>query len=317
MYEIADWIYKGSGWIVELIKSQYINISTYRPLSGSSYMNLPVELKSPRKGLINIKNKDQKCFLWCHVRHINPSKEHPERIKKTDKKIAEKLDYDGIEFPVQEKDFSKIEVKNNICINVFGYENELVFPIYVSDQKFEDSMDLLLLNDDDKSHYVYIKDFDRFMFHKTKNKNKKYFCKSCLQSFSSNSLLTEHKEVCLSINGAQSVRLEEGAITFKNYFRQIPVPFKIYADFECSLKGVESYEGSYSRRYEDHIPCSFAYKPVSADDKFTKPIVVFRGGNASDEFIKAILKEYRYCKKAMKKYFDKNLIMSKEEEEQF
>ena len=317
MYEIADWIYKGSGWIVELIKSQYINISTYRPLSGSSYMNLPVELKSPRKGLINIKNKDQKCFLWCHVRHINPSKEHPERIKKTDKKIAEELNYDGIEFPVQEKDFNKIEVKNNICINVFGYENRLVFPIYVSDQNFEDTMDLLLLIDNDKSHYVYIKDFDRFMFHKTKNKNKKYFCKSCLQSFSSNSLLTEHKEVCLSINGAQSVRLEEGAITFKNYFRQIPVPFKIYADFECSLKGVESYEGSYSRRYEDHIPCSFAYKPVSADDKFTKPIVVFRGGNASDEFIKAILKEYRYCKKAMKKYFDKNLIMSKEEEEQF
>ena len=66
----------------------------------------------------------------------------------------EKLNYDGIEFPVQEKDFNKIEVKNNICINVFGYENGLVFPIYVSDQKFEDSMDLLLLIDDDQSHYV-------------------------------------------------------------------------------------------------------------------------------------------------------------------
>ena len=185
LYRIDNWINEGSGWIVELIESQYINISTYRPLSGSSYMDLPVESKSPRKGLINIKNKDQKCFLWCHVRHINPSKEHPERIKKTDKKIAEKLDYDGIEFPVQEKDFSKIEVKNNICINVFGYEDELVFPIYVSYQKFEDSVDLLLLIDDDKSHYVYIKDFDRFMFHKTKNKNKKYFCKRFLQRFSS------------------------------------------------------------------------------------------------------------------------------------
>ena len=73
---------------------------------------------------------------------------------------------------MQEKFFSKIEVKNNICINVFGYENELVFPIHVSDKKFEDSMHLLLLHDDDKSHYVYIKDFDRFMFHKTENKNK-------------------------------------------------------------------------------------------------------------------------------------------------
>ena len=77
---IDVWINNGSGWNVESIESQYINISTYRPLSGSSYMDLPVELRSPRKGLINIKNKDQKCFLWCHARHINPSKEHPERI---------------------------------------------------------------------------------------------------------------------------------------------------------------------------------------------------------------------------------------------
>ena len=80
LYMIDVWINKGSGWNVKSIESQYINISTYRPLSGSSYISLPIELRSPRKGLINIKNKDQKCFLWCHVRHINPSKERPERI---------------------------------------------------------------------------------------------------------------------------------------------------------------------------------------------------------------------------------------------
>ena len=91
LYLTDNWINKGSGWIVESIESQYINISTYRPLSGRSYMNLPVELRNPRKGLTNIKDKDQKCFSWCHVRHINPSKEHPERIEKTDKNIAEKL----------------------------------------------------------------------------------------------------------------------------------------------------------------------------------------------------------------------------------
>ena len=82
---------------------------------------------------------------------------------------------------MQEKDFDKIEVQNNICINVFAYENKLVFSIYVSDKKSENSMDLLLLIEDNKLHYVYIKDFDRFMFHKTKNKNKKWFCRSCLQ----------------------------------------------------------------------------------------------------------------------------------------
>ena len=106
---IDVWNYNGTGWIIELIESQYINISTYRPLSESSYMDLPVELRNPKKGLINIKNKDKKCFSWCHVRHINPSKEHPERILKTDKKIAEKLDYDGIEFPVQEKILTRLK----------------------------------------------------------------------------------------------------------------------------------------------------------------------------------------------------------------
>ena len=120
-------------------------------------------------------------------------------------------------------------------------------PIYISDQKFKNSMDLLLVIDENKSHYVYIKDFDRFMFHKTKNKNKKYFCKSCLQCFSSKNVLTKHKEVCLSINGAQSVRLEKGTIEFKNCFKQIPVPFEIYSDFECNLESVENYEGSYSK----------------------------------------------------------------------
>ena len=88
---------------------------------------MPTELKHPKKRLINIKNNDQKCLLWCHVRHINPLKEHRERIKKIDKEIACNLNYDEIEFPVKEKDFNKVEVQNNICINVFGYENELVF----------------------------------------------------------------------------------------------------------------------------------------------------------------------------------------------
>ena len=120
---------------------------------------MPIELRSPGKGLINIKNKGQKCFLWCHVRHINPSKDHPGRIKKVDKRLASNLNYDGIEFLVKEKDFKKKEVQNNICINVFDYGNELVFPIHVSDKKFKDSMDLLLLVKDDKSHYVYIKIF--------------------------------------------------------------------------------------------------------------------------------------------------------------
>ena len=84
-------------------------------------------------------------------------------------------------------------------------------------------------------------------FIKQKIKTKKYFSKSCLQCFSSKTVLTKHKEDCLSINGKQSVKLEKVTIECENYFKQIPVPFRIYADFECNLMGVESYEGSYTK----------------------------------------------------------------------
>ena len=172
-YRIDTWINEVSAWIVELIESQYIHISTNRPLSGRSYVQLRVELKSPKKGLINIKNNDQKYFLWCHVRHINPVKIHPERVTQNDKKLVNDLNYDGGGFPVPEKDFSKIQTKSNIFINVFCYENKPVLPIYHSNQKFENLMDLFLATVENKSHYVYIKDFDRFMFHTTKTKKQK------------------------------------------------------------------------------------------------------------------------------------------------
>ena len=100
MYRIDNWINEGSGWSVELMESQYINVSTYRPLLGSSYVKLPAKLRSLKRGLINIKNNDQMCFLWCHVRHINPVKKHPERITQEDKKLVNNIIYDGVDFPL-------------------------------------------------------------------------------------------------------------------------------------------------------------------------------------------------------------------------
>ena len=105
-------------------------------------------------------------------------------------------------------------------------------------------MDLLLILDGDKPHYVCIKDFDRFMFHKTKNKYKKWSCKSCLQCFSSEKMLIKYKEDSLGINGVQYIKVEEGTIEFENYFKQIPVAFKIDGDSECNLESAEVCEGS-------------------------------------------------------------------------
>ena len=95
--------------------------------------------------------------------------------------------------------------------------------------------------------------------------------------------MIEHKENCLIINGKQSVKLKSSLISFKNFFKQLPVPFKIYADFECLLKGVESSDknnASCTEKYQDHIPCSFACKFFCIDNKLSKKFVLYKGKNA-------------------------------------
>ena len=121
-------------------------------------MNLPGRLRNPLKGLINFKNSDNECFLCCHIRHLNPFKIHLKRITKADENMVIHLNCEGIKIPVTKKDFSKIEKKNNICINVFFYENNLVYPVYLSNEKFENCINLLMITDEKKPHCVYIKE---------------------------------------------------------------------------------------------------------------------------------------------------------------
>ena len=113
------------------------------------------------------------------------------------------------------------------------------------------------------------------MRNKTKNRNKKYFCKCYLQCFSCKKVLIEHKENCLIINGKQCVELISGSIRFKNYFKQLAVSFKIYSDFERLLKGVQSSYNKYSsyvEQYQYHIPSSFAYKVACVDNKLSEKL---------------------------------------------
>ena len=147
----------------------------------------------------------------CVICKFKSIKIHPEGTIKADKNMLSDRNYDGIQLPVSKADYSKIDKKNNICINVFCFENNLFCPVHISDQKFTDCLNLLLITDYNKSHYVYIKDFNRYIFNKLINKNKKHFCKYCLQCF-----ITE-KENCLKINGKQSVKLRIDTIKFKNH----------------------------------------------------------------------------------------------------
>ena len=155
------------------------------------------------------------------------------------------------------------------------------------------------------------------MFNTTRNENEKWFCRSCLQSSSSESVLKRHKDDFLAINGAQRVRLEKGVIKFKNYCNQIPSAFRIYAGFESNLDDVNIWEGNYSKKYHKHVDFGFSYKVVCTDARFSKRMKFCRGKNAAYEFVKSILEKFQWCKKVMKKYFNNNLIMTEKEEYDF
>ena len=325
MKSIAQWISEGSGWTIQSVDGHYINLTKYIPLKGSSYIELPTELKYPAKGLINLKNKDDECFRWCHIRYLNPQEKDPQRIKKSDKEFIEKLDYSGIEFPITIKQINKIEKKNSIRINVFGYEEKQPYPIYISDEKYEDHMELLLITKDENKHYVLIKDFNKFMYQQTKHKERKHFCMHCLQCFSSERVLNNHKENCIIINGKQAINMPkkgENILKYTNHHKQQAVPFVIYADFEAITEKIQgcqpNNDKSYTEAYQKHTDCGYGYKVVCRyDDKYTKPINIYRGEKAVYKFMEKMLEEVKYCKNIMKKEFNKQLIMTDNDELSF
>ena len=323
--KIAQWISEGSGWTIKSVDSHYLNIVKYKPLKGSSYIQLPYELRNSAKGLINMKNEDNECFRWCPIRHLNPQDKYPQRIKKSDKLYVKNLDYSGIQFPVSKKQYHRIEKQNKININVFCYENKEPYPIFLSEEKYEDHMELLLVTKDENKHYVLIKDFNRFMYNQTKHNDRKHFCMHCLQCFSSNRVLNNHKEICIQVNGTQAVNMptkDNNILKFNNFHNQQPVPFVIYADFEAITEKIDGCQPnsnkSYTEAYQRHTDCGYGYKVVCCyDDKHTKPIQLYRGEKAVYKFMENMLEEVKYCKKVMKTFFNKPLKMTKEDEEEF
>ena len=329
---IDKWVSEGSGGVIDRIDSHYLNVTLYKPLNGSSYIELPTDLRNSKKGLINIMNEDNECFRWCHIRHLNPQEKNPQRIKKEDKKMINELNYDGINFPLSQKHYNNVEKQNSIRINVFGYENGQPFPIHISKETFEDQLNLLLITKDEKKHYVLLKDFNAFMYNQSKHKERKHFCMYCLQCFSSERVLANHVNNCLTINGAQAINMPkqgENMLKFNNFHKQLPVPFVIHADFEAITKKVQSCEQSeetkkdkdtrpYTEAYQTHEDCGYGYKVVCCyDDKYSKQTRIYRGENAVYKFMEKMLEEVEYCKTVIKKHFNKPLVMTEVDKQNF
>ena len=349
--KIAVWLSEGSGWIIVEIRSHYVNIVKYLPLRGNSYIPSPKELRHHNKGLINLKNIDNECFRWCHNRHLNPRKKNPQRITKEDRESVKGLDYTGITFPVTINQINRIEKQNKINIYLFGYDTvkKRPYPIYPSPENYDDNLNLLYIEGknelgEETTHYVLIEDFSKFNSKFTKHKGKKHFCMRCLQCFYSNESLAKHRVYCIAINGVQAIDLPEKytdkngiwrspCVYFKNHHKSLPVPFCIYADFECITEKISSCqpppmkkpkkgrlpeERSYTEKYQRHTACSFGYKMVCHyDNRYSGDVVIYRGEDCIQKFMKCMFEEVKNCQSIIRDNFNKPLKMTGEDEKAF
>ncbi|WAR04325.1 hypothetical protein MAR_019694 [Mya arenaria] len=212
---------------------------------------------------------------------------------------------------------------NDIKFNVFGVncntKSSSIYPLYISNtiNTKNGTCDLLLIENNKVSHYVWIKDFNTLMNTQSKNHNRKIFCKYCIQHFTEQRILKDHTDVCLSINGTQKIKLPSPVkkLEFKNYHKQLMAPF---ADFEAIVEPSNKTFGNSTTSYQNHIACGYGYKLVcNYDDKYSKPAKVYLGINAIYRFIQDMLKEEKYCAKMMDNHFNKEMVITPEQEQEF
>ena len=290
--KIATFLSKGSGWRLRSIIRSELHTVSYDPVRGETWVSLPKELAN-KKAIVNMKNKDNKCFLWCVLRALNPKDSKPERIDKELKSKENTLNMEGIEYPVILKDINKFEKQNpSISITVFGYDQN-VYPLKNSDNTDrEHKIKLMLIEKDEVNHYCLIKNLSRLLSSQVSNHNgKHHFCDRCLNSFLCEKSLNKHLEYCSNHEAVKIEMPKKGDILkFKNYYKGEKVPITIYADIESLIKSLQTCdpnpEKKYTKKYQKHEPISFSYYIKCFDDNVFKPrLRSYTGEDAMQTFV--------------------------------
>ena len=313
--KIQSYVQEGSAWQFKEVVQLEIHTTEHNPTKGSSYIDLPKWIKD-KKAIINIKNKDDKCFLWCILRYLHPKEKNEERIGDL-KKYEFSLNTKGITFPIKENDINKFENLNPDLpgINVFYLDDKNdIYPMReIKGKDCQNTIDLLLIEKDGKSHYTLIKNFHRLIrSQKTGSNNGKLFiCKRCFQHFSKQELLDKHIEYC-SNNKTAVVEMPKPNtfLHFKNYYKQLPVPFVVYADFECFTKPMNSCspnpKESYNYNYQKHEPSGFCfYAKGIVPGKHIKPIT-YTKTSENENIAKIFVKKLEELTKGIYNDFYKN-----------
>ena len=324
--DVEEFNLNSSGWVFKEVLRLEVHTVEYNPTKGSSYIDLPKWIKN-KKAIINIKNRDDKCFLWSILRYLYPKEKDAQYLKDL-RKYEFSLNTKGLTFPLKLKDITKFEKLNPEIpgINVFSNDNMTIYPLRMAERDCKNTIDLFLYEEDGDSHYSLIKNFHRLIKSQlTKSKDGKIFiCKRCFSHFTKEELLEKHIKYC-SNNQTVAVKMPKPntSLHFKNYDRQLPIPFVVYADFECFTKPMNSCspnpKDSYNYKYQKHEPSGFCFYAKGIAGRRIKPIIYTKTYDDEDvakiflekitELTKGIYNDF-YCR-------PKRLVMNPKTQKEF
>ena len=322
----------GSGWQFEKVIKLVLHTTRWDPINAGSYIDLPPALKN-KHAIINMKNQDEKCFLWSVLRALNPKDKNAERVDNDLKSKEDTLNMKGIQYPVNFRDIDRFESQNpEISISVLGYnKDEQVYPLRISKcTKRKHDIILLLLTDKEKTHYCLVKNISALLSSQiNKHKGACDICLNCFNCFNiskndEEDKLEKHKEYCYKNECVKISMPPKGTyLRFKNFHRSEKAPFVIYADFECKIIRMDNCDPdpnkSYTKKYQKHEPVSFTYYIISFNESVyeSRKRTYTKTKEEDEDVVDVFLKWLEDDVKAIANIKPKKMIFTEEDEKQF
>ena len=285
--KIETFTRNGSGWVLKAVLDVDLHLASYDPLRGSAHLLLPSKLRNS-KSIVNIKNDDDKCALWCILaklfpKHIQNNKKNLNTNPAAYREHEHEIDMTGVDFPLKIDDVGKVEKRNNLAINIFTLSSKMqVVPRRISEQyevPKERIVDLLYLVNGTHSHYCLITNLAGLCGPQiTTDHATRHICRRCLHFCKSEETLRSHLDICSRFNAQKTIFPEKDdkkgrdKIRFTKIEKQLPLPFYFVADFECILEKISTCSPdptkSHTTPTHNHTPCGAAYKISCTDKRF-------------------------------------------------
>ena len=315
-HQIQQQEMKDSGWRFDKINSMSIYFHKTLELNGSNYVKIPLRSNA----ILNVENNDKYCFLWSILAYLHPcNNNHTNRVSNYEQYFNE-LNIQGFDFSggFRCSDFHKFNELNNLSVNIFElkfypdqnqWKHKLI-PIEISKNNSDRVIDLAIY----KNHYVLIKKLDVILG----DHNKKYICRRCLSSYTSENMLIKHKQKCGEDYITTIKTSNESHLHWKKHFHKNPLYFRIYADFEADNEKDNTCIGNKTINIYKQNPVLNEYHIVSElddvlkSDYYKSPL----GYNKVDWFVDEVIK----LENKMAFYFKntkKDIIMTDEDEEDY